>query len=329
MLATLGASRIPHGETIEVESVIRHALYDPSAPDSRYDIAAVRLSSDVPGDTRFVLVNADADSPPAGEYVRVAGYGQPSETAPFDARLRQVDVPVVGMSECRTRYAAVNQELAEKLANDSQICAGFEGGGCDACNGDSGGPLVFLDSHGNVVQAGIVSFGIGCARAYLPGVYTRVATFAPWLRDVGVTFTRSDGVRVAPVFDTSAAPRAPFSIAGLSTAHSVLVVTVVVITVVLLVAAATLVIVMRRSRQEDLASVSVSMSVSVSVSASVPGSAPYLPTSTDFSSDGVPSRDWSDSVHLAYPVPPPPLAPPPPYSLPTPRTDDLSRAEQS
>lgn len=42
--------------------------------------------------------------------------------------------------------------------------------------GDSGGPLV---CNGNF--EGIVSWGIGCAYAFYPGVYTKVRNYVGWM----------------------------------------------------------------------------------------------------------------------------------------------------
>lgn len=49
-----------------------------------------------------------------------------------------------------------------------QLCAGNLDGGFDSCQGDSGGPLVVSGSS-PPVQIGIVSYGVGCARANNPG----------------------------------------------------------------------------------------------------------------------------------------------------------------
>ena len=64
---------------------------------------------------------------------------------------------------------------------DGQLCAGnIIVGGEDSCSGDSGGALWFED-NGKNYQVGIVSTGIGCARADAPGVYTRTAHYRNWM----------------------------------------------------------------------------------------------------------------------------------------------------
>ncbi|WP_213011408.1 trypsin-like serine protease, partial [Paractinoplanes toevensis] len=53
----------------------------------------------------------------------------------------------------------------------------------DTCQGDSGGPMVGRDAHGDWVQVGIVSWGLGCARDGYPGVYTQISTFRAAIRN--------------------------------------------------------------------------------------------------------------------------------------------------
>ncbi len=48
--------------------------------------------------------------------------------------------------------------------------------------GDSGGGLYVMDSTtGKYVVSGITSYGDGCAKAGLPGIYTRVSYFLNWI----------------------------------------------------------------------------------------------------------------------------------------------------
>lgn len=45
---------------------------------------------------------------------------------------------------------------------------------------DSGGPLMSREHY----LMGVVSTGIGCARPGLPGIYTRVSKYVPWMQNV-------------------------------------------------------------------------------------------------------------------------------------------------
>jgi len=73
----------------------------------------------------------------------------------------------------------VGKVFAQIVSNDT-LCAGYESNSHkDACLGDSGGPLVV----GNTLM-GIVSWGIGCGREGIPGMYTNVANYVAWIKKV-------------------------------------------------------------------------------------------------------------------------------------------------
>uniref|UniRef100_A0A7N8Y7F0 Peptidase S1 domain-containing protein n=1 Tax=Mastacembelus armatus TaxID=205130 RepID=A0A7N8Y7F0_9TELE len=92
---------------------------------------------------------------------------------PSPGTLQEVSIPIVSNTRCNAAYGSITSNM---------MCAGLTQGGKDSCQGDSGGPLV---SKNNTVwvQAGVVSFGYGCAKPNYPGVYTRVSQYENWINN--------------------------------------------------------------------------------------------------------------------------------------------------
>ncbi|KAL1115628.1 hypothetical protein AAG570_005918 [Ranatra chinensis] len=109
-----------------------------------------------------------------GDHGYIAGWGRTSEDGSSSMDLQIARVPILGREQCSKLAGYAN-------ITDDMMCAGHLHGGVDACQGDSGGPLLIADESGRTVIAGIVSWGIGCARPYKPGVYTRVNNFISWI----------------------------------------------------------------------------------------------------------------------------------------------------
>jgi secreted trypsin-like serine protease len=125
-----------------------------------------------------MLQDVDWDETKKAWINRQTGQVVPSDQV-HDDKLRQVELPLVGWEACREAY---KDKKAGSISQDN-LCAGVPEGGKDSCQGDSGGPLVARDAQNFYVQIGVVSWGIGCGVAGLPGVYTRVASFEGWLRE--------------------------------------------------------------------------------------------------------------------------------------------------
>ncbi|KAJ9599639.1 hypothetical protein L9F63_026512, partial [Diploptera punctata] len=92
-----------------------------------------------------------------------------------------VKLPFIPISQCQEMFRNIG---IAKYLHECQYCSGFEKGGSDTCKGDSGGPLVCLHDDGLYYLCGVVSWGVGCARPHLPGVYTQVSCYSHWIKSV-------------------------------------------------------------------------------------------------------------------------------------------------
>lgn len=119
--------------------------------------------------------------------------------------LQKGEIRIINQTTCE---GLMPQQITPRM-----MCVGFLSGGVDACQvcgrpvggswgeaspgerrgealtqalspqGDSGGPLSSVEDDGRIFQAGVVSWGEGCAQRNKPGVYTRLPVFRDWIKE--------------------------------------------------------------------------------------------------------------------------------------------------
>lgn len=167
-LANPGAAR-----RIAVAEIVIAPGYNDFTSDQ--DFALLRLAEAAEG-TVLPLLDDPALAMP-GILATVTGWGDTTNgDRNFPTRLQEVEVPIVDIA-----LANASDAYAGTLTGN-MLAAGFGGGGKDACNGDSGGPLLVPSPFSpGWMQAGIVSFGSGCALPGVYGIYTQVGNFRDFI----------------------------------------------------------------------------------------------------------------------------------------------------
>jgi len=122
------------------------------------------LDRNLPYQTLAMASPADSGLYAAGTPATILGWGDTTEGGSASPVLLGATVPVVSDATCKAAY--------KKYDATAMVCAGYPQGGVDTCQGDSGGPMA-----AGARLIGITSWGTGCARPGLPGVYVRVATY--------------------------------------------------------------------------------------------------------------------------------------------------------
>ena len=109
----------------------------------------------------------------AGFTSTIIGTGVLSEGGLGPDTLQKVSIPIVSNAVCQTSYGVAS-------ITNVMLCAGLAVGTKDSCQGDSGGPL-WVTIEGQKTQAGIVSWGNGCAQPGFYGVYSRTSALIAFI----------------------------------------------------------------------------------------------------------------------------------------------------
>ncbi|KAA0189708.1 hypothetical protein HAZT_HAZT009557 [Hyalella azteca] len=171
------------GIRVKASQLITHANYDPNNVNN--DIGLIKLVTPVTYTTTispvclpFKFPNSDFN----GTLGTVTGWGTTSYQGSTSVALREVDIPILNTQSCSSYYTYPT------VLTDNMFCT--LQAGKDACQGDSGGPLM-VPSGGRLYQLGIVSWGIECATATKPGVYTKVTKYLQWIEtNTGASFCK-------------------------------------------------------------------------------------------------------------------------------------------
>ncbi|GAB6025913.1 hypothetical protein CHUAL_011885 [Chamberlinius hualienensis] len=169
-------------EEVAVERVILHPDFVNTTLLN--DVALLKLSNKLKKRPNIDIVCIGSEASPETQQTSgsprrctTIGWGRTSETSSHSSVLKEINVPLWTNSDCQN--VMKSQFGSTFVLPHTAICAGTEDK--DACDGDGGGPLM-CELNGRWEQVGIVSYGVGCGRPNLPGVYTRVAAFSTWIK---------------------------------------------------------------------------------------------------------------------------------------------------
>lgn len=159
-----------------VDRIIRHISFSQRTLDN--DVAILTLNTPAPFRSNTNVKQAclpSDDTTFEGRSAIVAGWGSLKFGGQQPKELYSVNVKIWNNHNCHSNYGA----QAPGGITSRMMCASLPGK--DSCQGDSGGALFTCTSSSDCTQIGIVSWGIGCAQAQYPGVYTRVTKMQDWI----------------------------------------------------------------------------------------------------------------------------------------------------
>ncbi|XP_046417491.1 transmembrane protease serine 9-like [Neodiprion fabricii] len=161
------------GVVSPIEQVILHDGFRSDFLHDTNDIALIKLKYPIRYNENIkpvCLPHRESDY--TNHKVSATGWGRVTTSGNASRFLRQADLKVMPWSDCR------NTSFGNHLTK-SMLCAYNDD--TDACQGDSGGPLLFKRQDDKYEIVGVVSWGIGCARRGMPGIYVKTTDYLDWI----------------------------------------------------------------------------------------------------------------------------------------------------
>ncbi|XP_017776714.1 PREDICTED: serine protease 42-like [Nicrophorus vespilloides] len=173
--------RIPYQERAVAEIIVHKQFH----PQTLYNNVALLILEDnfVKADNLGTICMPPQDLKFDSKNCYATGWGKDvfGKQGQFQVILKKIELPIVQHDKCQDALRTTRLGKLFDL-HKSFTCAGGEGNK-DTCTGDGGSPLVCPDPQnpGRYLQAGIVSWGIGCGTENVPGVYADVAQYRNWI----------------------------------------------------------------------------------------------------------------------------------------------------
>uniref|UniRef100_A0A182JBH1 CLIP domain-containing serine protease n=1 Tax=Anopheles atroparvus TaxID=41427 RepID=A0A182JBH1_ANOAO len=168
------------------KAVIPHPQYNSESTNQEHDIALIQIEQTPPYSDflRAICLPEQNYDGSSVDKLSVSGWGRtdifknnlgPNVLSPIKLKL---SLPYVKRDTCSKTFRPWKFQLGP-----GQMCAGGEHEK-DTCAGDSGSPLMSWDRSQGVWRiTGVVSLGVReCGVEGLPGVYTNVHYYLPWIR---------------------------------------------------------------------------------------------------------------------------------------------------
>lgn len=169
-----GSRYVEHGgQLVNVQDLKFHDAFKNTGASLYHDVGIVRLAEPLIFGAGVRAIDLAQQNPKNGESALVTGWGLLYDSTKHivTSDLQGVHVGILDHKTCLETSIFTPSEVT-----DDMICASSPDK--DACSGDSGGALVV-----NGIQVGVVSWGEGCARHGLPGIYASVASYYTWIQD--------------------------------------------------------------------------------------------------------------------------------------------------